>query len=87
MTNMSGEVRNTLLDALAHLERGEWEAAHKIVQSHGSPHACWLHGVVHVMEGDLGNAGYWYRRAGRPLSQDTTAEIVAIKALLNATGD
>jgi hypothetical protein len=27
--------------------------------------AAWLHGIVHTLEGDLDNARYWYRRAGR----------------------
>jgi hypothetical protein len=25
----------------------------------------WLHGIVHTLEGDLDNARYWCRRAGR----------------------
>jgi hypothetical protein len=25
----------------------------------------WVHGYLHRKEGDEGNAGYWYRRAGR----------------------
>ena len=25
----------------------------------------WIHALLHVIEGDLGNAGYWYRKAGR----------------------
>ena len=69
--------------ALDHLEKGEWEAAHKIVQSDESPQGCWLHGIVHLLEGDLGNARYWYTRASRPFSKDAAAEIAAArKALL-----
>src|SRR5438105_6232193 len=30
-----------------------------------SPLSCWAHGIVHLMEGDLSNARYWYREAGR----------------------
>jgi len=53
--------------ALAHLEAGEWQAAHEIVQrDEDSPLACWAHGIVHIMEGDLPNARYWYARAKRP---------------------
>lgn len=58
---------STLADAVRHLEAGDWEAAHVIVQDDASPLACWAHGIVHLMEGDLGNAGYWYRQAGREL--------------------
>ena len=26
----------------------------------------WVHAYLHRVEGDLSNAGYWYRKAGRP---------------------
>ena len=26
-----------------------------------------MHGYLHRKEGDLANAGYWYRRAGKPV--------------------
>jgi len=46
-----------LQSALDHLERGDWQAAHAIVQKdEDSPLACWAHGIVHLMEGDLPNA-------------------------------
>ena len=71
-----------LKDAIALLEQGEWEAAHDIVQKDGSPLGSWAHGIVHVMEGDLKNAGYWYRRAGRELPDgvDVKAEVASLKA-------
>lgn len=28
----------------------------------------WVHAYLHRVEGDLGNAGYWYRRAGKPVA-------------------
>ena len=52
--------------AIRHLKRGDWEKAHPIVQNDNSDIGCWAHGIVHMLEGDLGNARYWYRRAGRP---------------------
>lgn len=73
---------SALLVALDHLERGDWHAAHRIVQAEESAEACWIHGIVHVMEGDLANAGYWYGRAGRPLSRDTATEIAAARLRL-----
>ena len=67
--------------AIRHLEAGDWEAAHVIVQKDSSPLGCWAHGIVHLIEGDLGNAHYWYRRARRTLPHlDTVgAEIAALK--------
>ena len=46
--------------------KGDWEKAHAIVQNDDSELGCWAHGIVHLLEGDLGNARYWYRaRASR----------------------
>ncbi len=56
----------SLATAMRHLKKGEWEKAHVIVQQDESKLGCWAHGIVHMVEGDLGNARYWYRRAGRP---------------------
>ena len=65
--------------ALDHLDKGDWDAAHKIVQSDESAEGCWVHGIVHVVEGDLDNARYWYERAGRTFSADVVTEIAAVK--------
>ena len=57
--------------AVALLESGDWKAAHQIVQrDEESRLACWAHGIVHRMEGDTGNARYWYRQAKRPFHGD-----------------
>jgi hypothetical protein len=68
--------------AVRHLEAGEWEAAHLLVQKDASAEACWAHGIVHLIEGDLDNAKYWYRRAHRLLPHGNTvaAEIAALKS-------
>ena len=46
--------------------------------------ACWAHGIVHVMEGDLPNARYWYGRAKRAFPAEPAAktEIEALAAAL-----
>jgi len=45
---------------------GHWDAAHAIVQHYeDDATAAWIHAVLHKIEGDLGNARYWYRRADR----------------------
>ena len=71
---------NDLRKAVLLLEKGDWKAAHVIVQEdEESPLSCWAHGIVHIMEGDLPNARYWYRRAKRAFSEDVEAEIAALK--------
>jgi hypothetical protein len=54
-----------LVRAISHLEKGEWQPAHVIVQDETGALAAWLHGIVHLMEGDESNARYWYQRAKR----------------------
>jgi hypothetical protein len=50
--------------------KGDWDQAHRLVQDDPSAEAAWVHAYLHRVEGDLGNAGYWYRRAGRPAADD-----------------
>ncbi len=80
---MSASKHKALRTAFAHLDKGDWEAAHKIVQGDESTAGCWTHGIVHVMEGDLENARYWYRRAERPFSDDIAQELAAAKKTLS----
>jgi hypothetical protein len=71
-----------LRSAVEQLERGDWQAAHTLVQQdEDSALFCWAHGIVHVMEGDLPNARYWYGEAKRPFPKDYSvpAEIAALK--------
>jgi hypothetical protein len=78
--------------ALWHDRKGNWERAHEIVQDLHDSDAAWVHAYLHRREGDLGNARYWYRRAGRP---EFTGELDAewhqiVSALLekkNAEGE
>ncbi len=64
------------------LAAGDWEAAHAIVQDDPSPLAAWMHGIVHLLEGDVSNARYWYGRAGRafPAEGMVREEIEAARA-------
>jgi hypothetical protein len=59
------------LAALWLAAKGDWDAAHKIVMNEDSRDAAWVHAYLHRVEGDLSNAGYWYRRADRPVAKDT----------------
>jgi hypothetical protein len=86
---MDAALRKRLLDAVRVALVGDWQAAHLVAQDHeGEPLANWLHAIVHRMEGDLGNAGYWYRRCRRTLREDVPAdaELRELEAALRASG-
>jgi hypothetical protein len=59
------------LAALWWAAKGNWDQAHKIVQDEDTRDAAWVHAYLHRVEGDLGNAGYWYRQAGQPVAKDS----------------
>ena len=74
--------KSELERAVALLESGDWQSAHRIVQQdEDSMLSCWAHGIVHLMEGDTANARYWYREAKRPFPSEPSAatEIRALK--------
>lgn len=55
------------LAALWWAAKGQWDEAHKIVQDEAGADSAWVHAYLHRVEGDLGNAGYWYRQAKKPV--------------------
>jgi hypothetical protein len=59
------------LAALWWAAKGNWDAAHKIVQDESDAHSAWVHAYLHRVEGDLSNAGYWYRQAGQAVAKDS----------------
>ena len=59
------------LQALWWDAHGDWERAHACAQAdEADPGSAWVHAYLHRKEGDLGNAAYWYRRAGRPVASE-----------------
>jgi hypothetical protein len=56
------------LAALWWAAKGDWDQAHRIVQDEPTSDAAWVHAHLHRVEGDSGNAGYWYRRAAKPVA-------------------
>jgi hypothetical protein len=52
-------------------QAGNWEEAHALVQVHGDEFSCQIHGYLHRVEGDLGNASYWYSRGNMKLPNNT----------------
>jgi hypothetical protein len=83
------ELGMALNTAIRHLQRGDWQKAHAIVQNDNTELGCWAHGIVHMLEGDLGNARYWFRRAGRPFprERDASAEIDALVRTLKQSAE
>ncbi len=47
--------------------KGDWDGAHRCAMADDSAAGAAVHAYLHRKEGDLANAGYWYRRAGRPV--------------------
>ena len=78
-------LNNDLLQAIEFALADKWNAAHELVQKYeDDATAAWIHAVLHKMEGDLGNASYWYRRANRmdSVADKPRAELAAIQAEL-----
>jgi hypothetical protein len=48
--------------------KGDWEKAHEVAQDVEGRDGAWVHAYLHRKEGDLGNAGHWYRQAGRDVA-------------------
>jgi len=63
-----------LLLALWHDARGQWDVAHHVAQDIDDESGAWVHAYLHRKEGDLGNAGYWYRRAKQKIATDSLDE-------------
>jgi hypothetical protein len=66
--------------------KGHWDRAHESAQKDEGVAGSWVHAYLHRKEGDISNAGYWYRRAGKPVCKSSLdqewSEIT--KALLDA---
>jgi hypothetical protein len=80
-----GAARDALARAIDLLAAGDWQSAHTIVQQQKSTLGSWLHGIVHILEGDLDNARGWYRRAERAFP-DPAAVQSEIAAARKAVG-
>ena len=68
--------------------KNNWKQAHDVAGQDEGPAAAWVHAYLHRKEGDLGNAGYWYRRAARtPASGPLDKEWLEIARSLLAGTD
>ena len=74
------------LQALWWAGKPDWDRAHNCAQAdEGDPACDWVHAYLHRVEGDAANAGYWYRRAGKPVAAGPlAAEWAAIATALLA---
>lgn len=60
---------------------GCWEEAHTIAQDIPTVEGSYWHAIIHRMEPDAGNSGYWFRRVGRhAIFPDLRAQAIAIAA-------
>ena len=74
------------LQALWWAAKGDWNAAHAIVMKHDDADCAWVHAHLHRVEGDIENARYWYRQAGkRPATGALDDERETIIAALSET--
>ena len=57
------------LKALWYDAKNDWHKAHYLIQDLHDNNAAWIHAYLHRKEGDIGNADYWYSRAGKKMPQ------------------
>jgi hypothetical protein len=62
------------LQSLWYDAKGDWSRSHDIIQNIEDGTAAWIHAYLHHKEGDIGNADYWYRRAGKTRPDKTLEE-------------
>ncbi len=81
-SNAPPEGMSAALQALWWAANSEWDKAHAIVMNEEGPQAAWVHAYLHRVEGDLPNAQYWYRQAGREPDGSLQEEWNAIASAL-----
>lgn len=84
MASNLGELKMAVRAAL----NDEWDRSHHIVQEYGDTFACWIHAVLHKIEGDAGNSRYWYARTQHQYEEyaDPQAELRRIAQELETLG-
>lgn len=87
---MDSTLNAQLASAVTLALNSDWHGAHIIAQESNDPVACWIHAVLHKIEGDEGNSRYWYARSGTRHYEDYAdpdAELRAIAQLLEGSID
>lgn len=62
------------LQALWYDAKGDWDKSHVLIQDLPDERAARIHAYLHRKEGDIWNADYWYRKAGRKRPDVSLAE-------------
>lgn len=70
------EAASKELQALWLVKKNQWDAAHDLCNNIDGTNGSWIHAYLHRVEGDYGNAGYWYARAGK----ETPARSVSLES-------
>lgn len=65
---------NAPLIALWWDAKGDWGRAHALVDELETPEGMAVHAYLHRKEGEMWNADYWYRRAGRSFRRASLEE-------------
>ena len=69
-SSLAGDEPPAGLSAVAHAlwldGKGKWAEAHDLASEIDTADGSRVHAYLHRKEGDLDNAGYWYRHARRP---------------------
>ena len=76
-----------VLRAMWYAGNDRWDEAHRIAQDIDDRSGAWVHAHLHRVEGDLGNARYWYRQAAQPEATDSLATEwlrIAVELLKNS---
>ncbi len=81
---MNTKLNSQLASAVTLALNGDWHQAHIIAQESNDSMACWIHAVLHKIEGDEGNSRYWYARTDANYEDytDPNEELRAIAQLL-----
>ncbi|MET0242264.1 MAG: hypothetical protein ABW174_02295 [Flavitalea sp.] len=73
-SRMPPDTLTPVLKSLWFAGKNDWDRAHDIAQDIHSSDGSWVHAYLHRVEGDPGNAAYWYRQAGKPVPSVTTED-------------
>ncbi|WAJ71064.1 hypothetical protein [Catenovulum adriaticum] len=76
------------IKALDLAKQDKWEQSHDLIQDGSDSLSCLIHGYLHRVEGDIGNAKYWYKRANTQMPDNTLpAELERLYQLAHKTNN